>query len=150
MARRTSSTDTKQVDTDGDGRVDSIVTRTTTLVEEVVEQVTPIEEDCPPDPVDETVPVDPRADGDPGECGENPCYQRTPLVIVETPGLAKTYQFTAGWKGTTTWDFGDGTPTVTARGTVSHTYATTGAKTVKATPMASACRSAGTKVVTVA
>lgn len=152
MAARTSKTttaDPEYVDLDGDGDVDAIVTSKRTVTKTIVEEqevvLLPEEE---PDPV--VIPT-PRAVGDPGECGENACYHRDPVTFTQS-NAGRAFTFTPAWKGNIAWDFGDGSPVVVGRGPVTHTYAPgvpAGAKTVKASPIASACLKVGTAVATV-
>lgn len=92
--------------------------------------------DVPDQPDDEPTP-EPQASGDPGQCGETPCWSRTPISIAHS-AAARVVTFDSGWSGGIVYDFGDGTKKK-SRGTTKHTYAAAGTYSVKATPVASSC-----------
>lgn len=159
MARTTKTiVETEQVDVDSDGDIDATVTTTTTLVmegDQVVESssTTEIVEDSDSqneEPGGEEPPVvvviEPRAAG---ACGETACWSRTAVDISFT-NAGRTYYFTPDFPGNVAWDFGDGSPVVVGRGEVSHTYTGAGARTVKASPVASSLYKPGTEAITVA
>jgi PKD repeat protein len=151
MATRTKTTvsEPEFVDLDGDGDADAVVTRRKTVTKTVVEEEDIVllpEEQETPDPSGGGTP---RAAGDPGECGSNPCLQRTALTFTEG-GTGLTLIATPSWKGNIAWDFGDGSAVVVGRGPVEHEYDVAGPYTVKATPLHSACLKAGSATVTVA
>lgn len=143
MATRTKTTvaEPEYVDLDGDGDVDAIVTSKRTVTKTIVE-----EQDIVLLPEEQETPVvpDPRAVLPPGECGDNPCLQRT-AVTFTTSKDGLTVTATPAWKGNIAWDFG-GT-VVVGRGPVEFTFASAGAKTITASPLHSACLKASTPVV---
>jgi PKD repeat protein len=161
MARTTKTIiESEQVDVDADGDIDATVTTTTTLVmegDQVVEStsettIVEVPEGQNDEPGGGEPPVviiiEPRV---PGACGGTPCAgsARKKVTFTNT-NVAKVFTFTpTNFGGDIAWDFGDGTPVVVGRGPVSHTYATAGAKTVVATPLASSVRMTDSKSVTV-
>lgn len=137
---KTVTTEPQQVDVDGDGDIDATVSHSTTITIEGEDQ--PVQMSAGYSPIQ-------RASGDPGECGETPCWSRTALTFTEG-GSGLTLIATPAWPGNIAWDFGDGSDVVVGRGPVEHTYGVAGPYTVTATPLASSCLKAGTAVVTVA
>ena len=142
MAARTSTktvtSPPQAVDVDDDGDIDAVVSHTATVT---------IEEECV-DPVEEPEPIDPSA-GIPGQCGSNPCHQRTAVTFTDT-NAGRVYTFTPAQDSNMVWNFGDGTLDVVGRGPVTHTFAAAGPFTVRAVPLWSARLKPGTRVVTVA
>lgn len=86
--------------------------------------------------------------GDPGACGETPCWSRTEVAFTDS-AAGLTVTLTPAWPGNIVWDFGDGSDPVMGRGPVEHTYAGAGTYTVTASPVASSCLKTGTASVTV-
>lgn len=103
------------------------------------------QEEPTPEPQEEPTP---RASGDPGECGETPCWERTPLVVTQA-NVGLNYTFNTGFKGNIDWMIGEEGP-YRRRGPFLHTFAGPGSFEVVAWPVASSCVKSGALTVTVA